>query len=407
MKASSNRPISNPFCSDSRFNRPLRLETCQQIHAAALERVARGNIGWVPASISADALSVNRRRYGPEVCLVHPAEVERLFRGVTLAVYQEIEWLYCCRPERSIWMITQILSAQAAQCGVPPLEEEAVWAICLYLDEQRDEQTEVRIEQEATTWWLGTLLASDDVPSHDDATRGAAWPTVVAVFDTVRSSILAFRMGTPSSCAEQSALALYDALCATRHPAPLTATGLKWRVPTRLLIQAQLPNGCEEACASLGIQVQQAAPAPAQAVVLGEHWRAMATQRSIAPARWRTAFDSYLNTRFGTSPLRAREQAEHTFRHLIGYTADPAALVPALRALLPGRVAVIRDDGAIAYDGLHYAHDLLTLFPGSSVQIRRSQHTEAVIWVYLEGDFLSPALARELVRRDGSYRASR
>ncbi|HLG75617.1 MAG TPA: hypothetical protein VKX46_04345, partial [Ktedonobacteraceae bacterium] len=76
MKASSNRPISNPFCSDSRFNRPLRLETCQQIHAAALERVARGNIGWVPASISADALSVNRRRYGPEVCLVNPAEVE-------------------------------------------------------------------------------------------------------------------------------------------------------------------------------------------------------------------------------------------------------------------------------------------------------------------------------------------
>ncbi len=407
MKASSHRPTSNPFCSASRFNRPLRLETCQQIHADALERVARGDTSQVPSSIPADALSQSRRRYGPEVCLVHPAEVERLFRGVTLAVYQEIESLYCLRPERSIWMITQILSAQAAQCGVPPLEEEAIWAICLYLDERRAEQTEVRIEQEATTWWLGTLSEALAAPLCDEAARDGAWPTVVVIFDTVCSTILAFRVGSSKSHAELSALALYDALCAARRPAPRSALGLKWRVPTRLFTQVRLPQGCEEACASLGIQVEQTALAPAQAVTLGEQWRAVAKQRRIAPARWTTAFDSYLNTRFGTSPLRAREQAEHTFRHLIGYTVDPAALVPALRALLPGRVAVIGDDGAIAYDGLHYAHDLLRLFPGSSVQIRRSPHTEAVIWIYLKGDFLSPALARELVRRDGSYRAHR
>jgi hypothetical protein len=407
MKESSNRPTSNPFCSGSRFNRPLRLETCQQIHAEALERVARGDISTVPSSIPASVLSISRRRYGPEVCLVHPAEVERVFRGVTLSVYQEIESLYCSRPERSIWMITQILSAQAAQCGVPPLQEEAVWAVCLYLDERRAEQTEVSIEQEAVTWWIGTLGDRDAAPSRDDASRDGALPTLVAIFDTFHSSILAFRAGSSKSCAELSALALYDALCAARRPTPRTAAGLTWRVPTRLLTQVRLPDGCEEACASLGIQVEQTAPALAQAVTLGEQWRLLTTQRRIAPARWTTAFDSYLNARFGTSPLRAHEQADHTFRHLIGYTADPAALIPALRALLPQRQAVISDEGAIAYDGLHYAHDLLTLFPGSSVQIRRSQHTEAVIWVYLEGDLLGEALARELARRDGSYRAHR
>ncbi len=407
MKESSNRPTSNPFCSGSSFNRPLTLETCQQIHAAALERVTRGDISRVPSSIPASMLSLSRRRYGPEVCLVHPAEIERVFRGVTLAVYQEIESLYCLRPERSIWMITQILKGWAAQCGVPPLEEEAVWAICLYLDERRAEQTEVHIEREATTWWLGTLFASDAAPSRDDATRDDAWPTVVAIFDMVRSNILAFGTGSSKSCAEQSALALYDALCAARRPAPRTASGLKWYVPTRLLTQVRLPDGCEAACASLGIQVESTAHADEHAVTLGEQWRLLTTQRRIAPARWAIAFDSYLNARFGTSPLRAREQAEHTFRHLIGYAADPAALVPALRTLLPVREAVIGDDGAIAYDGLHYAHDLLTLFPGSPVQIRRSPHTEAVIWVCLEGDLLGPALARELARRDGSYRAHR
>jgi hypothetical protein len=140
---------------------------------------------------------------------------------------------------------------------------------------------------------------------------------------------------------------------------------------------------------------------------LAEQWRELQSHRKIAPERWAIVFDSYLNSRYGTSPLRAREQANHSFRHLIGYTSDPAALVPGLRVLLTPQEAEISQTGDILYDGLHYVHDLLVLFPEQSVLIRRSESTEAVIWVYLESEILCQAMARELARHDGSYRSQR
>jgi hypothetical protein len=50
---------------------------------------------------------------------------------------------------------------------------------------------------------------------------------------------------------------------------------------------------------------------------------------------------------------------------------------------------------------------LLEYWAGAPVTFRRSEHMEALIWVYLDGDLLSQAMARELQRRDGSYRLNR
>jgi hypothetical protein len=61
----------------------------------------------------------------------------------------------------------------------------------------------------------------------------------------------------------------------------------------------------------------------------------------------------------------------------------------------------------VAFDGLHYTEDLLTYWPGSRITVKRSEHTEAVLWIYLGGEILCQAMARELARRDGSYRATR
>jgi hypothetical protein len=140
---------------------------------------------------------------------------------------------------------------------------------------------------------------------------------------------------------------------------------------------------------------------------LQQLWADLRTRLAVAPARWAVVFESALNRAYGTSPLRTREEADHRFGRLTGYRRDPASLVPALRALLPLREAEILQEGEVLYDGLHYADDLLSHFAGSRVAVRRSEHTEAVIWVYLDGEILCQAMARELARRDGSYRSHR
>lgn len=405
VKEKRSHPNStNPFCATSVLNLPLKQELCQRIHAAALARVARDDsMHLVPSRINRTRLRECVQQYGLEASLEHPVEIERLFQGITSAVYQEIESLYCSRLERSISMTSRIVKALAEQCDVQPIHEEAVWAICLYLDERRAEQTEVTIHQTDESWWIG-ILQPQDLGSSGDA---VASPSLAGVIDVSHSCLLAFRVGEHQSTTELCALALYDALCDIRRPHPYGAGGLIWNVPHTLVTSIQLPVRISDACASFGIQIEISEHPIPHARALAEQWRELLSERSIAPERWAVIFDSYLNSQYGTSPLRAREQADHSFRHLIGYTSDPVALVPGLRVLLTLQNAVISQAGDILYDGLHYAHNLLALFPERSVLIRRSESTEAVIWVYLESDILCQAIARELVRHDGSYRSQR
>jgi len=406
VKEKKSRPSkTNPFCSTSVFNLPLKQEVCQRIHAAALIRVARDQeIHPVPSRINRKRLRERVHLYGSEVCLEHPAEIEQLFQGITFAIYQEIESLYCSRLERSLSMTLRIVKRLSEQRGTQPIQEEAVWAICLYLDERRAEQTEVTIHHSDENWWIGVL----PVPAQPEGSPEEAMTSpLVGVIDPSRSRLLAFRMQELQRSPDLCALALYDALCDARRPHPYGAGGLIWNVPRSLLTQTQLPERIREACASLGIPIEDNTDPLPIARTLADQWRELQTARPTPPERWAIIFDSYLNSRYGTSPLRAREQANHSFRHLIGYTSDPAALLPGLRLLLTPQEAVISRAGEIFYDGLHYAHDLLTLFPEQSVLIRQSESTEAVIWVYLEREILCEALARELERRDGSYRPQR
>lgn len=67
---------------------------------------------------------------------------------------------------------------------------------------------------------------------------------------------------------------------------------------------------------------------------------------------------------------------------------------------------MIDQDGEVAFDGLHYVDQVLSYWAGSPVEVRRSEQIEAVLWVYLQGEILCLARARELARRDGSYRAA-
>ncbi len=400
--------MTNPFRSTSVFNLPLTLEVCQQMHATALLHAVRGmEADAVPSSVPVARLRELLHRFGPEVCLMHPAEIEQRFHGVTLSVYERIEALYCSRLARSIPMVTRIVDAMARCANRPPVHAEAIWAICLYLDERRHQQTSVTTHQLDATWWIGAIVPGAPTTAEGRDKDVTSRYGIVGVIDVTHARVLAFRQGPHGSEAELSALSLYDALVNARHPHALGAGGLIWQVPTRLVTTGALSEACKASCASLGMRIERTSSPVPLTQDLQQLWTDMRTRLMVAPARWAAVFDSALNRAYGTSPLRAREEADHRFGHLTGYRRDPAGLVPALRALLPLHEAEILQEGEVLYDGLHYADDLLAHFPGAQVSVRRSEQTEAAIWVYLDGEMLCQAMARELARRDGSYRSHR
>src|SRR5437667_12705889 len=120
--------MTNPFCTSSTLNIPLTPEVCQQIHAEALLRMVRSlKEGAVPKSVPVARLRELIYHLGPEICLIHPAEIEALFCGVTCSVYQQVEALYCSRMCRSIQTVVAILSLLARSATASPIHEEAIW----------------------------------------------------------------------------------------------------------------------------------------------------------------------------------------------------------------------------------------------------------------------------------------
>jgi hypothetical protein len=406
--SSANPSETNPFRVASAFNLPLKAETCQQFHADALRRATRNPQAYAtPSGVPITELRAHARRYGPQAYLAHPAEIERLFRGVTLSVYQEIESLYCSRIGRSCATVYRILRAKALEAGVAPVEEEAVWAICMHLEELRAQRTAVTVERAASTWWLTQLALASSSDSSGASAHDGTQHLGTLVIDTDAPRALAFRAGERRAEAQLRSLAIYDAIALERRPAPLGAGGLVWRVPSCLVVERELPLDCQRGCSSLGIPVERATRSLPLVEELRACWAGEQARRAITPGRCALVFESVLNRVFGTSPQRAREEREHALGRLIGYAQDPAELFPALRAFLPAQAAMIGQDGEVAFDGLHYVERLLSYWPGSPATVRRSEQTEAALWVYLEAEILCQAKARELARRDGSYRAAR
>ncbi len=410
MTASSSGNLggTNPFRVASVFNLPLKAETCQQIHADALHRATRNPEAYAtPAGVPVTELRAHARRYGPQVYLAHPAEIKRLFQGITLSVYQEIEALYCSRIGRSCAIVYQILRAMALEAGIAPIEKEAVWAICMHLEELRAQRTAVTLEQSSSTWWLAQLVLASSTSTDSANDRESTQQIAAIVIDTEAPRALAFRAGKRQTEAELSSLAIYDAIALERRPAPLGAAGLVWHVPSCLMVEKELPEDCQLGCRSLGVPVEQAAHTLQLVEDLRARWAREQARRTIPPGRRALVFESVLNRVFGTSPQRAREERERSLGHLGGYAQDPAELFPALRAFLPAHTAMIGQDGEVAFDGLHYVDRVLYYWTGSPVEVRRSEQIEAVLWVYLQGEILGRARARELARRDGSYRRAR
>jgi hypothetical protein len=399
--------LSNPFtCHDTFLQMALSEEMYQRIHALAIYRAIQGYASSaIPQHIQVDSLRQQVATKGPDICLWHPAELARLFAGVTLAVYHTIEALYCSRVGRSIFTVWRVLETMAYAAQAQPLDYEAVWAICVYLERQRQSSIMSNIERGQERWWVGTLAM--DLSMRETSEKTEAHLLLLCAVDLSHRRVLSLRISPKESMEQHSSLVLYDAFCLQRRPHQRASTGVLWHLPKCILAEIPLLADSQRACKRLGIALETA-PEPLPFVqALRATVMSLLRDRILSLRQCLLLLDRCLGRTFGCGPLSMQAQCDQKNAHLKGYSQEPTWLFPLLRAFLPSLPAIIDREGSIEIDHLHYTDELLLYFSNRAVTIRRLAHTEAGIWVYLDGSVLCQAWARELRRRDGTYRPSR
>lgn len=397
------RMTENPFLNSSLLNRALRLDYCQRLHTAALQLAIRGRGPKpLPDGLNVDQLVQQAYWQGGGAFVRHPSDVEHMFQGMTLSVVQTIDELYCNRIGRSVSTIWDVLSRMARQAGVAEPEYEAVWSTCAYFMERRDALREVAIERTNATW----LVTQLGVPTVIQ--RGASAlpdPTVFCVIDVEQGRVLGFRTAESATCTQAPCLALYDAFVGKRHPSPDAPSGLRWPVPTKLLLPTPLTSSIQPLCDELRINIETVSELPQPLVRID--WVQNLAGSQLNVEKFEMAFDTYLRRFHGSGPRDRYERQRIATAHLLGFGRDPATALPALRHLLPAGTSRTGTDGTVFYDGMHFSNELLRYWPNHPVTLRQSVETDARIWVYANGEILCEALARELRRHNGTYRTNR
>jgi hypothetical protein len=378
--------LTNPFQMVSVLNHELSLENCQRIFFDAARSAPRHTLD--PQGLLQHLRGIECL-YGSEVYLLHPYEIQQMFHGITLPVYQTVKRLFCTPLFRTHQTIWQILEAWAREVNATIPTAEAVWALCEYLRTDRDEQFSPRIEQTEVQWYIGVMRLETLIQRQGNT---PTTPSFVCVVSDVPEHVLAFRRydeGVRTN--EIIAQTLYEALISQRRPEMLAPSGLAWRVPATLASAIPLPSDVQHCCASLQLPIEAAKTSPALMSDLHGTWIRSLAGRTIAEEWFEAILDNYLEKRHGHGPRKARDDADYIYRHLRGYNRDPALVIPALRNLLTLEQTTVRDDGTITAAGRQYADPLLASWRGHPVDVRRSRHDPSQVYVYLDGAILCQA----------------
>ena len=376
----------NDFNTDTTLSRPLPGELYQRIHVTALKRVVRGiQAHAVPDAIDVAHLKGCLSQDGPDSLLAHPADVERIFAGVTLDTIRTIEHLYCSRLGRSIRIVWQILNAgeQQRESESHAISYEAVWAICLFFEEHRRASVDISVERGKEIWWLGIVspditLSGPHTPSHR--------PTIACLVNVQTQHVLSFRIASADVLQESIGLVLYDALAAQRRPQRLAHAGLLWHLPQRIVTEGALPQKYSTLCRHAGIAAEATAGTQPVLQTLRETWATGLAGRTLSQSHCTLLLDTYLNTMHKYGPHRTGDLRDHDFGAAQGYSQDPAWQFPLLRLLLPRKEGYITDEGLITWNGLLYRGEFLHVWPGRPVTLRLSAHKPGDTWVYLDGE---------------------
>ena len=148
-------PLENDLCQEIDFRAQVKLLGRQEVPASMAER-QRFLRQIVPV-------------HGINACIRNPIDVAALYRGVTTKRFLEIQALYCDRLGRPAETVMEILKAQAQQAGAEPIKDEAVWSICMYLSESRQQSTAATIEQTDASWAVIVVSLPAGITVVDDS----------------------------------------------------------------------------------------------------------------------------------------------------------------------------------------------------------------------------------------------
>lgn len=399
-----NQMIDTFFDKNTLLKTPLQPDICQYIHLAALRTIISGRYSesW-PEHINILDMQQIVKYYGWEYLILNSNDISRIFEGVSLAIYQCIDNLYCSRIGRSVHMVWRIIGEMAKRTEVAIPSYEAVWAICMYLTERHAKQTAVTTRVLDTTWHLIQITPPIRVVDRNSLID----PSIICVVDERSLRVLSFTSVPEVGTKNGMALALYDAIIAQRRPSREGAAGVLWPLPSHLLVHYDASNGVTEFCVQCGISLKSSNHTLAMRAELEHAWTKDLINRVLHKQHFMLLFDTYLKRMHGYGPIDARQEADRRFMRHRGYNQDPAWLFPKLRILLPAYETTITPDGLIQHNGLHYKDEILDYWPNQPVIFRRSAHAESSGWVYLNGEILCQSMARELRRTDGSYRPNR
>lgn len=395
----------------SLLDAPLSEELCQRIDLKAQYAMLCGQEPLLPALMeNAQALVEAAELHGVNACIRRTSQIKDVYRGVTTKAIMMIKDLYCSRLCRSIKTVAEITRLLAHKTGVEPICDEAVWSICAYLADLREQQTSVTIAHLDTSWAAVPIT----LPVRLEVEGDAGAPTaMMSIVDMSINKLLAFRTIDSSALDAFVNLALYDAIALNRRPSAEDHAGVAWRLPKTLLIDRLDKNGqLEKACAAVRIGIASTssdALKQLSAVQATENLWASHRERfnRVLPLKlFELLFDRSLFTLQAFEPRHQALLDAEAYRSRRGFSQDPASLLPALRWLLPSAEATVIG-GSIAHGGLHYSHDLLELWPDHLAQIRVSAESEARAWVYFDDEIICEASAMELRRKDGTLRPHR
>ncbi|HYE69749.1 MAG TPA: hypothetical protein VEA58_14120 [Anaerovoracaceae bacterium] len=377
----------------------MDLEICQIIYMDALKNLLQGYYDEpAPDDIQKEHIKTLVKIQGHEALIRHPDEIQWIFRDMDMKLYQEVQELYCSKYLRKPLTVTEIINRQRAIRAQAPIAYHIIWIVCTYLWQLRKRVIEAQTVFDKTGWFLGYVDLNIRV--YVDESPAAA--TLIGVVDDYDGSFLAFRVIERRNMPAGMRLALYDALMHCRQPNPGSPDGLIWKLPASVALQQPGDPLCTQILNDLGIQ-SQTTEAQELSAMIKDGWSRDLIGRRLSSNQIERAFGTYLNNLHKGNPRKRFQKIDKKYRASIGYKNDPALMLPILRELLPLHPAQVDPNGEVCFGSTVFASDLLQLWSGEAVQIRLSEKSNKVAWVYsIDGCFLCEATAKRPGRDQGN-----
>jgi hypothetical protein len=328
--------------------------------------------------------------FGGDVLISDRSLLDAYFRDIDAQVFQEVENYYCFRDSRNIVTIEQIINRDRIDRGLSPLPAEGIWALCMYLEEQKRENMKVSLN--AVGEWNIIVRPLKIYLRLEDRIEQSCFSTMVYEPGNP-GRVLSFAIHIDANAIDkQVSKVIFSALLLEREPSQQSTDGLIWRIPeiitlpNRDFVSKCLEQFCHSVHTKLDFRRNDIARLPN---LIAETWiDKIRANKEYLPHHFDLVFDNYLYLVLGYGPRRQQKENDRIHEYSIPYNRDPLWQFPELRLLLPRTPSQISSDGFIIHEGIKFQSKILKLFKTDSVDIIQSPGSLRTLWVYDDHDRL-------------------